>query len=74
MDCQLGVNFINIKRTNFLYNCRVSAAFSSYMYVEKQRSYEKFVRLSLMKFTTAWFKKLLRQILPAVNISEIYKL
>jgi len=38
------VNFINVKRTNFLYKCRVLAAFSSYMYVEKRRSYEKFVR------------------------------
>jgi len=29
------VNFINVKCTNFLYERRVSAAFSSYMYEEK---------------------------------------
>ncbi len=29
------VNFINVKRTNFLYERHVLAAFSSYMYVEK---------------------------------------
>jgi len=48
---RLGVNFINVKRTNFFYERRVSAAFSSYMYVEKRRLYEKFVRLTLMKLT-----------------------
>jgi len=46
-----GLNFINVLRTNFSYECQISAAFSSYMYVEKQRSYEKFVRLTLMKLT-----------------------
>jgi len=46
-----GVNFINILRTNFLYELHISAAFSSYMYVEKRRSYEKFVRIMLMKLT-----------------------
>jgi len=45
------VNFINFKCTNFLYKRRVSAAFSSYMYVEKQCSYEKFVHKMLMKLT-----------------------
>ncbi len=34
------VNFINVKRRNFSYKHCVSAAFSSYMYTEKQRSYE----------------------------------
>jgi len=50
-DCQPRDNFINVKSTNFLYERRVSAAFSSCMYVEKQRSYEKFVHLMLMKLT-----------------------
>jgi len=45
------VNFINVKCTNFLYKHRVLAAFSSYMYEEKWRSYEKFVREMLMKLT-----------------------
>jgi len=35
----------------FLYARHVLAAFSSYMYVEKQRSVEKFVRTMLMKLT-----------------------
>ncbi len=48
---QPGVNFINIKRTNFSYKRRVLAAFSSYMYIEKWRSYEKFVRKMMMKLT-----------------------
>jgi len=47
-----GVNFINVKCTHFSYKCRVSAAFSSYMYNEKRRSYEKFVHLMWMKLTT----------------------
>jgi len=47
--CTYVVNFINVKRTNFSYEHRISAASSSYMYVEKRRSYEKFVRLTLMK-------------------------
>jgi len=46
------VNFINDKRTNFLYEHHVLAAFSSYMYVEKWRSYEKFVCKMLIKLTT----------------------
>jgi len=44
-----AVNFINVKRTNFSYECRISAAFSSYMYTEKRRSYKKFVCKMLMK-------------------------
>jgi len=39
------VNFINVKRANFSYECHVSAAFSSYMYVDNdvrmKNSYEK---------------------------------
>jgi len=35
--------------------------FSSYMYVEKRRSYEKFFRLTLMKLTTG------------VNFTNVYK-
>ncbi len=45
------VNFINVKRTNFSYEHCVLAAFSSYMYIEKRRSYKKCVRVTLMKLT-----------------------
>jgi len=45
------VNLITVKRTIFLYERCVLAAFSSYMYVEKRRSYEKCVRKMLMKLT-----------------------
>jgi len=47
-----GVNFINILRARFSYEHHVSAAFYSYMYVEKRRSYKKFVRIMLKKLTT----------------------
>jgi len=47
-----GVNFINVKRTKNSYERCISAAFSSYMYVEKRRSYEIFVRITLMKLAT----------------------
>jgi len=50
-DFIAAVNFIKVKRTSFSYECIVLAAFSSYMYVEKWRSYEKFVRKMLMKLT-----------------------
>ncbi len=50
------VNFINVKRTNFSYERRVSAAFSSYTYVEKRRSYGKFVLKMLMKLTPGVMK------------------
>ncbi len=50
----LGVNFINVKRTNFLYE----RCFGSFYYVHvtrkklsKQCSYEKFARLTLVKWT-----------------------
>jgi len=46
-----AVNFINIKRTNFSYEHHISAAFSSYMYIEKWRSHKKFVRKMLIKLT-----------------------
>ncbi len=49
-----GVNFINIKHTNFSYECR----FGSFYYVHvtrkklpKWHSYKKFARLMLMKLT-----------------------
>jgi len=48
-----AVNFINVKRTNFLYEHHILAAFSSYMYIEKQGSFEKFVHKMLMKLTPA---------------------
>jgi len=50
-----GVNFINIKSTNFSYKCRVVATFSSYMHVEKRCSYKKFVCKMLMRLTTCAF-------------------
>ncbi len=34
MPCQ-GVNFINVKRMNFLYKCHFGSFFSSYLYVKK---------------------------------------
>jgi len=49
------VNFIIVKRTNFSYERHISAAFSSYDYIEKLRSYEKFVRKMLMKLTPGYF-------------------
>ncbi len=52
-----GVNFTNILRTNFLYE----HCFCSFYYVHvtreklpKQRSYKKFVCLTLTKLTTGW--------------------
>jgi len=51
------VNFINVKHTNFSYEHCVLAAFSGYMYVEKQRPYKKFVRKMLMKLTPALFSQ-----------------
>jgi len=46
-----GVNFINDFRAHFSYESYVLEAFSCYMYVKKWRSYEKLVRLTLMKLT-----------------------
>jgi hypothetical protein len=51
MKLTAGVNFINVKRTKNSYERCILAAFSSYMYVEKRRSYEIFVRIILMKLT-----------------------
>ncbi len=52
-----GVNFINVKPTNFLYKRH----FGSFYYVHvtrkklpKQRSYEKFMHLTLMKLTAGY--------------------
>ena len=42
-----GVNFINIIRTNFLYECR----FSSYVLALLKNSYEKRACITLMKLT-----------------------
>jgi hypothetical protein len=53
-----AVNFINVKRTNFSYKRRVSAAFSNYMYVEKRCSFEKFAHKMLMKLTPVLSNKL----------------
>ncbi len=44
-----SINFINIIRTNFSYETSFQQHFSSYMYVKKRHSYEKFVRKMLMK-------------------------
>ncbi len=55
-----GVNFINILRTNFLYEHSFGSFFSSYMYftckwkkLPKRRSYEKRVPIKLKKLTAA---------------------
>jgi len=57
--CQFHQHFyIQIFRTNV-----VLAVFSSYMYVEKRRSYEKFVRLTLMKLTQGSFFELAKVLL-----------
>ncbi len=50
-----GVNFINTLRTNFLYETLFWQLFSSYKYVNKRHSYEKFVHLMLMKLTMGGF-------------------
>jgi len=50
----LCVNFINVMRTNFLYERRFGSFFYVYVTREKllkQRSYEKFARITLMKLT-----------------------
>jgi len=54
----LGVNFINILLTNFLYKRRFGSFFSSYMYVTctwkklpKRHSYKKRAHIKLMKLT-----------------------
>ncbi len=57
-----GVNFINIKRANFLYETSFWQLFSSYMYMKKWRLFEKFVRLRLMKLT------------PGVNPTKLFLL
>ncbi len=44
---QLGVNFINVRCTNFLYERR----FSSYVLALSKILYKKFARLKLMKLT-----------------------
>jgi len=64
------VNFINDKRTNFSYECHISAAFSCYMNVEKQCSYEKCVRKMLMKLTP-FFPLIFDQCLSASNQIEV---
>jgi len=43
----LGVNFINVKRTNFSYERH----FSSYVLALSKNSYKKFARFTLMKLT-----------------------
>ncbi len=59
-----AVNFINVERTNFSYETSFWQLFSSDMYVKKRRSYEKFVRLTLMKLTTGWLCHLCHKITP----------
>jgi hypothetical protein len=44
---QTGVNFINVLRTNFLYE----GNFSSYVLALSKNLYEKFARLTLMRLT-----------------------
>ncbi len=49
--CNSGVNFINVKRAHFLYEC----LFSSYILALNELSYKKFARLTLMKLTAGEF-------------------
>jgi len=46
-----GVHFTNIKHSRFFVRMSFRQLFSSFMYVEKQHSYVKFARLTLMKLT-----------------------
>ena len=49
-----GVNFINIKHTNFSYKRRFGSFYYAHVTREKlpkRHSYEKFVRILLMKLT-----------------------
>jgi len=57
LDCIFGllgssVNFINVKRAHFLYE----RLFSSYVLALNELSYEKFVRLTLMKLMAGRIK------------------
>jgi len=52
-----GVNFINVLRTIFFVRMSFRQLFSSYMYVEKRRLYEKFVHLTLMKSSSGHPRK-----------------
>ncbi len=49
-DSTAGVNFINVKRTNFSYECR----FSSYILALAKKSFEKLAHLTLVKLTPAF--------------------
>jgi len=49
-----GVNFINVKHTNFSYKCRFGSFYNVHVTrkkLPKWHSYEKFARLTLMKLT-----------------------
>jgi len=48
-----GVNFFNVKRARFLYEC----LFSSYFLALNELLYKKFARLTLMKLTAAVISK-----------------
>ncbi len=55
-ESQPALNFINVKRTIFLYERR----FSSYILALSKNLYKKFVRKTLMKLTPGSQKKLLK--------------
>ncbi len=60
---QFGVNFINVKRTNFSYERR----FSSYVLALSKNSYEKRARKTLMKLTLAWHFFTPVSLLPSIS-------
>ena len=55
-NCESGVYFINVLRTNFLYKRH----FSSYVLALKELSYKKFARLTLMKLTAGRLLRFVR--------------
>jgi len=67
-----GVNFINVLRTNFLYE----HCFSSYVLALSKNLYKKFARLTLMKLTAGYnrnysiFQLLERQLCEQCSVGE----
>ncbi len=64
----LGVNFINVKRTNFSYKLW----FSSYVLALSKNSYKKFARLMLMKLTVGLIFTLLKAKFSKMIALEIF--
>ncbi len=60
-----SVNFINVLRTNFLYERH----FSSYVLALKELSYVKFARLTLMKLTACLHSQSFSQSKQSIQLS-----